>query len=67
LILLGYIDGDKETEKQLHRRFDRVNLEFFKPTDSLVCFINENSKLINNYVSFENEQLMLYKRMKVVN
>lgn len=45
LILLGYIEGDKNVEKQLHKRFAqyriRENGEWFNCNDEILDYINE--------------------------
>lgn len=47
LILLGYIEGDKEVEHQLHQKFDtyriRENGEWFIASEAIINFINENN------------------------
>lgn len=58
LYLLGYIQGDKKKEKELHLKFNkyriRQNGEWFLSSDSLIDFINENNVMLNTYV-FKNE------------
>lgn len=67
LILLGYIESEKELEKQLHRQFSqyrlRSNGEWFTIHESLVNFINENNN-INVYIDILDNKLMIYKKMK---
>ena len=45
LLLLGYIEGDKDVEKQLHKRFAqyriRKNGEWFNCSDEILDYINE--------------------------
>ena len=65
LFLIGYINGDKSLENILHNMFERVSHEWFKPTDSLLDFINDNT-LTDNYVEYINDTLMIYKRMKLI-
>lgn len=45
LDLLGWMDGDRKLEKQLHARFDsdRATLEWFRQSDALLAFIAENT------------------------
>lgn len=42
LMLIGYMNGDKNKEKELHCQFsqDRSNGEWFSPSDELLDFIN---------------------------
>lgn len=54
LYLLGYIDGSKETEHELHTRFEkyrvRMNGEWFRGEDDLIEYINEFNQQPNVYV-----------------
>ena len=54
LFLLGYIDGDKTVEKELHNQFSssivRQNGEWFFPTEDLMDYINKNNLNENIYV-----------------
>ena len=51
LYLLGYIDGPKELEKELHKKFlkykKRHNGEWFSADDEIIEFINKYSILEN--------------------
>lgn len=54
LFLLGYIDGDKTIEQNLHKKFYnsivRINGEWFFPTQDILDYINDNSLDDNTYV-----------------
>lgn len=65
LWLIGFVDGNKELEKQLHIQFTKANLEWYYPTDELLEYINSNNKL-NYTVEFDGNKLMIYKKMKCV-
>ena len=60
LFLLGYIQGNKDKEKELHTKFNknriRSNGEWFVASDELMDFINEYNNIPNTYV-FKNELL----------
>lgn len=68
LYILGWIDGDMECEKKLHRTFAnsriRYNGEWFTPTEDLIDFINNNNKKENVYVCNENDVIMTYFSIK---
>lgn len=67
LYLLGYMQGNKEIEKQLHLKFGglriRYNAEWFKPSDDLIDYINDNSEKPNTFVSNMGGRIMVYKTM----
>ena len=63
LYLLGYIQGDKELEKHLHRKFKCVNLEWFQASDELLEFINNNN-VQDRYIDWNNGKLISYLRIK---
>jgi len=46
LRLLGIMDGDLADEKRLHKKFrcDKVRGEWFKPTERLMRFVQENAR-----------------------
>lgn len=54
LFLLGYINGTKETEENLHRSFIKYRLrqngEWFEPSSDLLDYINENNLIPNTFV-----------------
>ena len=62
LYLLGWIYGNKKTEKELHIKFAqsrvRYNAEWFEPTEELLQFINENNLEPNSYVDFIDGKLV---------
>lgn len=63
---LGWMDGEIEEEKFLHKKFSnsriRYNGEWFKPTDDLIDYINENNckKNVCVYYDIENDIVMSY-------
>lgn len=54
LYLLGYIDGSKKTEHELHTRFEkyriRMNGEWFQGEPELIDYINEVNQRPNVYI-----------------
>lgn len=70
LYLLGYQFGSMDDEKELHARFQkfriRDNAEWFKPSDELVDFINDNNELKNVFIVWDGCSVMMYKSMKMV-
>lgn len=54
LFLLGYINGTKETEANLHRFFIKYKLrqngEWFEPSSELLDYINTNNLIPNIFV-----------------
>ena len=54
LFLLGYINGTKETEANLHRFFIKYKLrqngEWFEPSSELLDYININNLIPNTFV-----------------
>lgn len=62
LYVLGWIDGDIDFEKKLHRQFGssriRSNGEWFKPTEDLIDYINLNNQKKNSHVDFVDGKLM---------
>jgi hypothetical protein len=65
LTILGYVYGDMNYEKLLHRMFIeyRQKGEWFKCNKKLMDFINQNNVLKENYFDYENGHIQLYKRM----
>lgn len=64
LHLIGLIkNGDLELEKQLHRQFRKVNLEWHESSDELLQYINDNNDL-NLYVDWLDDRLQTYSKMK---
>nr|DAD96867.1 MAG TPA: hypothetical protein [Siphoviridae sp. ct5op20] len=54
MFLLGYINGTKETEANLHRSFIKYKLrqngEWFEPSSELLDYINTNNLIPNTFV-----------------
>lgn len=70
IYLLGWMQGNKEIEKQLHIRFAnnrvRFNGEWFNPTEELIAFINENNKKPNTIVDIvEDKVVSLFSLKKI--
>lgn len=66
LFVYGYIQsGTKELEKDLHRRFKKLNLEWYFPTPDLLIYINSHNDM-NVELILENEKLMVYPKMQIV-
>lgn len=61
LYILGYIQGDKNVETDLHKRFHkeriRYNGEWFAPSDYLLNYINEYNEKPNVIVDYVDGQL----------
>lgn len=70
LFLLGYIDGDKKREKELHKKFfssiARINGEWFSPTQDLLDYINDNNLDNNTYVDIIDGQVRGLFRLRGV-
>lgn len=70
LFILGWIDGDKEKEKELHIQFSnsriRSNGEWFNPTEDLLDYINKNNKKENTYVDFVDGVLISLLKIKKI-
>ena len=70
LFLLGYIEGDKEIEKKLHKKFYasiiRHNGEWFSPTQDLLDYINTNNLDDNIYVDIIDNQVVGLFRLRGV-
>ena len=70
LFLLGYIDGDKNIEKDLHKKFCnsmvRINGEWFAPTKDLLDYINDNNLNYNSYVDIIDGQIVGLFRLRGV-
>ena len=62
LYLLGYIQGDKKKEKELHLKFNkyriRQNGEWFLPSDELIEYINQNNSQPHVYVDWVDDRLL---------
>lgn len=56
ILLLGSIEGGKELEKELHKKFNyiRIKNEWFLPHEDLVEYINENI-IENKYINIEED------------
>ena len=70
IYLLGWIEGNKEKEKELHRRFSnsrvRVSGEWFAPTPELIQFINDNNLQSNCTVEVIDNQVMRLLSLKII-
>lgn len=70
LFLLGYIEGDKNVEKTLHKKFSssiiRQNGEWFSPTQDLLDYINTNNLDDNIYVDIIDNQVVGLFRLRGV-
>lgn len=66
LVLLGYIDGDKSVEKDIHRMFGylrvRENGEWFRIYDELVEYLN--SMLNDKYIKWDANKLLILSKIK---
>lgn len=54
LYILGYIQGDKDKEKEIHKKFSkfriRSNGEWFYPDQELIDFLNLINEKSNTYI-----------------
>lgn len=70
LFILGYVEGDKNTEKQIHKMFYnsivRINGEWFFPTQDILDYINENNLDDNIYVDIIDEKVVGLFRLRGV-
>lgn len=70
LYILGWIDGDLDTEKMLHKIFAqsriRYNGEWFNPTEDLINYINENNCKENVSVFYDGNIVLPYLSIKQV-
>jgi hypothetical protein len=59
LFCLGYIDGGRSKEKELHKLFSsdrlRDNGEWFSPSDRLIDYINTHNQKPNTYVEYDKD------------
>lgn len=62
LYMLGWIEGDRQLEQALHRKFKRVNGEWMEATEDLIAYMN--SKLDATYVDWLGERLWAFKKLK---
>lgn len=62
LYILGWIDGDLETESFLHKKFSksriRYNGEWFRPAEDLISYINEHNRQEHIHVIYEDGKVM---------
>lgn len=58
LFCIGYMQGDKQKERELHIKFAnsriRPNAEWFYPSQSLVDFINLYNEKPNSYIEYDS-------------
>jgi hypothetical protein len=65
LFVLGFIkNGDINLEKQLHKQFKQINLEWYETSDELLTYINKNNDL-DVYVDWLDNKLFAYNKMKI--
>ena len=70
LFILGYVNGDKDVEKSLHKKFYnsiiRINGEWFSPTQDILDYINENNLEDNIYVDIIDGKVVGLFRLRGV-
>lgn len=70
LFILGYIEGDKDTEKKIHKMFYnsiiRINGEWFSPTQDILDYINENNLEDNIYADIIDGKVVGLFRLRGV-
>ena len=68
LYILGWVNGDEKTEKQLHKKFEqfriRSNGEWFMPEEQLLTYINDNNLKENCYVDVMDGMVMSFLSIK---
>jgi hypothetical protein len=65
LLLLGYMEGDKQREKEIQNMFIKYcsQLEWFNVCKEILDFVNLNT-LTNTYCDFDNKGILrVYKKM----
>lgn len=69
LYCVGYMQGDMETEKQLHREFAneriRQNGEWFRPSEKLIDYINSHSEKPNSYVEYDSDNDIIWEYFSI--
>jgi hypothetical protein len=65
LVLIGYLEGSKELEKQMHMKYHSNHLEreWFSLCPEIIDFINENT-ITNTYCEIDKDIVRVYKKMK---
>ena len=67
LYILGWIEGDLQKEKELHKKFANLRLkqngEWFEAHMDLINYINEVNEKPNTYVDFSGEILMTFLKI----
>lgn len=70
LYLLGWINGDKVKEKELHNVFSRdrirYNGEWFRPSIEILDYINENNLEKNTYVDILDGKVMSFLNISTI-
>jgi hypothetical protein len=63
-LLLGIVNGYKDTEKELHKIFyhDKQNLAWFQP-NNIINWLNKDNQL-DYYCELENGIIKRYNKMK---
>lgn len=66
LVLLGYLEGSKEIERDLQHNFHKyhMQLEWFELNLEIIDFINENT-ITNTYCELDNGLVRVYRKMKI--
>lgn len=68
LYLLGYIEGDKNKEKELHRKFNkyriRQNGEWFYGNEEIIDYINMVNEKENSYV-IKDDDFGIFVTLKI--
>jgi hypothetical protein len=64
--LLGYIEGDYLTERELHKKFKKYNSrgEWFTCTKEIIDYINEVNIRMTYIYLYENGKTQIYNKMK---
>jgi len=64
LKLIGSVQGNKNKEHELHKKFQKhkYNSEWFIPSSELISFINEISN--EYFVEVIGDEIQLFRKMK---
>lgn len=68
LFLLGYMQGNEQFEKELHSKFSkdriRFNAEWFRPSEELTEYINNNNEKSNSF-TYVDEKGQIISCLKI--
>ena len=69
LYCIGYIQGNIETEKELHKKFAayrlRQNGEWFSPAPELIDYINFYNEKPNSYIEYDSKEKIIWEYFSI--